>query len=137
VADEVAVDLSSEVRDALLLSLERTSDPIGFFIRPGLLASTRHDRAVRELVRGLVDLIMMTATGSASHFVFDSVAKDEAVFYTISLLARRDALTPRIAPRVDAQAVASGAFVWDVDPGEGEAAVVWFAIDAGDSRVVR
>jgi hypothetical protein len=133
VADKITVDLSMEVRDALALTFERTTTPIGFFVQPGVTASTSDERALRSLVRELVTAIVTTPTASRSPlFVFDTLHTDAAAFYAISMLAQGDAPAEPIAPRVDAVAAASGALVWDVDPAEGETAVVCFALGADD-----
>jgi hypothetical protein len=134
VADKITVDLSTEVRDALALTFERTTMPIGFFVQPGVVASTSDERALRSLVRELVTAIVATPTASSSPlFVFDTLHKDAAAFYAISMLAQGEAPGEPIAPRVDAAAAASGALVWDVDPAEGETAVVCFALGADEA----
>ena len=129
--DGVTFDLTMEVRDALTLTFHRAMNPIGFFVQPGVVASTSDEQALRNLLRELVAAIVTTPTTSSSRlFVFDTLHTDGATFYAISMLAESDAPAEPIAPRVDAAAAASGALVWDGDPAEGEAAVVCFALDA-------
>jgi len=123
-----------EVRDALTLTFHRAMNPIGFFVQPGVVASTSDERALRNLLRELVAAIVTTPTTSSSPlFVFDTLQTDAATFYAISILAESDAPAEPIAPRVDEAAAASGALVWDGDPAEGEAAVVCFALDADET----
>jgi hypothetical protein len=131
-ADRVTFDLTMEVRDALTLTFHRAMNPIGFFVQPGVVASTSDEQALRNLVRDLVAAVVTTPTTTSSSpmFVFDTLRTDAATFYAISMLAEGGAPAAPIAPRVDAAAAASGALVWDVDPAEGEAAVVCFALDA-------
>ncbi len=129
--DGVTFDLTMEVRDALTLTFHSVTNPIGFFVQPGVVASTSDEQALRNLLRELVAAIVTTPTTSSSRlFVFDTLHTDGATFYAISMLAESDAPAEPIAPRVDAAAAASGALVWDGDPAEGEAAVVCFALDA-------
>ncbi len=129
-ADRVTVDLTREVRDALTLTFHSATNPIGFFVQPGVVASTSDERAVRNLVRDLVAAVVTTPTTSTSPmFVFDTLHTDAATFYAISMLAESGAQPEPIAPRVDDAAAASGAVVWDADPAEGEAAVVCFALE--------
>lgn len=129
-ADRVTLDLSMEVRDALTLAFQRAKDPIGFFVQPGVVASTADEQALRNLVRELVSVVATTPTTSSSPlFVFDTLRTDAAAFYAISMLAQGNPPAEPIAPRVDEAAAASGALVWDADPAEGEAVVVCFALD--------
>src|SRR6266851_8867320 len=133
-AESVTFDLTMEVRDALTLTFHRAMNPIGFFVQPGVVASTSDEQALRNLLRELVAAIVTTPTTSSSRlFVFDTLHTDGATFYAISMLAESDAPAEPIAPRVDAAAAASGALVWDGDPAEGEAAVVCFALDADET----
>jgi hypothetical protein len=133
-ADRVTVDLTMEVRDALTLTFHSPMNPIGFFVQPGVVASTSDERALRNLVRELVSAVVTTPTASSSPlFVFDTHHTDAAAFYAISMLGEGDAHPGPIAPRVDEAAAASGALVWDADPTEGEAAVVCFALEADES----
>jgi hypothetical protein len=133
-ADKVIVDLSMEVRDALALAFAHVTLPMGFFVQPGIITRALDERALRTLVRELVTAIVTTPTASRSPlFVFDALHKDAADFYAVSMLARSGAPAEPIAPRVDAAAVAAGALVWDVDPAEGETAIVCFALDAGEA----
>jgi hypothetical protein len=128
------LDLSMEVRDALTLTLQKAKNPIGFFVQPGVVASTSDERALKSLVRELVAAVVTTPTANSSPvFIFDTHHTDAAAFYAISMLARPDARPEPIAPRVDEAAAASGALVWDADPAEGEAAVVCFALDADET----
>jgi hypothetical protein len=126
----VTVDLSMEVRDALALAFAHVTLPMGFFVQPGIITATSDERALRTLVRELVTAVVTTATASRSAlFVFDTLHQDAAAFYAISMLAQSRAAAEPISPRVDAAATASGALVWDVDPAEGEAVVVCFALE--------
>jgi hypothetical protein len=123
-----------EVRDALTSTFHRATNPIGFFVQPGVVASTSDEQALRNLVRELVAAVVTTPTTSISPiFVFDTHHTDAAAFYAISMLAESAAPQKPIAPRVDQAAAASGALVWDADPAEGEAAVVCFALDADET----
>ncbi len=132
-ADRVTFDLTMEVRDALTLTFHSATKPIGFFVQPGVVASTSDEQALRNLVRELVAAVVTTPTASSSPiFVFDTHHTNAAAFYAISMLAEADAPAEPIAPRVDEAAAASGALVWDADPAEGEAAVVCFALDADE-----
>jgi hypothetical protein len=134
-SDKITVDLSMEVRDALATTLQQANRPIGFFVQPGIIASTSDEPALRNLVRELVGAITMTPTASSSPlFVFDTLESDATPFYAISLLGQGDLPASPIAPRVDAAANALDAVVWDVPPVEGETAVVCFALE-GDERV--
>jgi hypothetical protein len=131
-SDRITVDLSLEVRDALVTTLQQANRPIGFFVQPGIIASTSDQHALRNLVRQLVAAIATTPTaGNSPMFLFDTLQSDAAAFYAISMLGQGDAPAQPIASRVDAAAAASGALVWDADPEKGEAAVVCFAL-AGD-----
>jgi hypothetical protein len=127
-------DLTMEVRDALILTFRRATNPLGFFVQPGVVAPTSDEQALRNLVRELVAAVVTTPTkGSSPMFVFDTLHTDAATFYSITMLGESDAPAEPIAPRVDEAAAASGALVWDGDPAEGEAAVVCFALDADES----
>lgn len=134
-ADRAKFDLTMEVRNALTLTFHRAMNPIGFFVQPGVFASTSDAQALRNLVRDLVAAVVTTPTTSTSPmFVFDTLHTDAATFYAISMMAKSGAQPEPIAPRVDDAAAASGALVWDADPAEGEAAVVCFALDADESN---
>jgi hypothetical protein len=129
-ADRATFDLTMEVRDALTLTFRKAMNPIGFFVQPGVVASTSDEQALRSLVRDLVAAVATTPTTSTSPlFVFDTHHTDAAAFYAISMLAESGAPAEPIARRVDEAAAASGTLVWDADPAEGEAAVVCFALD--------
>jgi hypothetical protein len=133
-ADRVTFNLTTEVRDALALTFHKATNPIGFFVQPGVVASIADEEAVRNLVRELVAAVATIPTASTSRiFVFDTLRTDAATFYAISMLAEASAPAEAIAPRVDEAAAASGALVWDADPQEGEAAVVCFALDADET----
>jgi hypothetical protein len=133
-ADRVTFDLTMEVRDALTQTFQRATNPIGFFVQPGVFASTSDEQALRSLVRELVAAVVTTPTANGSPiFVFDTHHTDEAAFYAISMLGQGEARGEPIAPRVDEAAAASGALVWDADPAEDEARVVCFALDASES----
>jgi len=133
-ADRVTFDLTMEVRDALTSTLHSAMNPVGFFVQPGVVASTADERALRNLVRELVAAVVTTPTTSSSPlFVFDTHHTDAAAFYAISMLAEGSAPIEPIAPRVDEAAAALGALVWDADRAEGEAAVVCFALDADET----
>ena len=132
--DRVTFDLTMEVRDALTLAFHSAINPIGFFVQPGVVASTSDEQALRNLVRELVAAVVTTPTANSSPvFVFDTHHTDAAAFYAISMLAESGAPAEPIAPRVDEAAAASGTLVWDADPTEGEAAVVCFALDADET----
>jgi hypothetical protein len=132
--DRVTFDLTMEVRDALTQTFHKAMNPVGFFVQPGVLASTSDEQALRNLVRDLVAAVVTTPTTSTSPmFVFDTMHTEAAKFYAISMLAESGAPAEPIAPRVDEAAAASGALVWDADPAEGEAAVVCFALDADET----
>jgi hypothetical protein len=132
--DRVTFDLTMEVRDALTQTFRKAMNPVGFFVQPGLVASTSDEQALRNLVRDLVAAVVTTPTTSTSPlFVFDTHQTNAAAFYAISMLGQSGAPTEPIAPRVDEAAAASGALVWDADPAEGEAAVVCFALDADET----
>jgi hypothetical protein len=123
-----------EVRNALTETFHSAMNPIGFFVQPGVVASTSDERALRNLVRQLVAAVVTTPTVSSSPvFLFDTHHTDAAAFYAISMLAQGGARPEPIAPRVDEAAAALGALVWDADPTEGEAAVVCFALDADET----
>jgi hypothetical protein len=133
-ADRVTVDLTMEVRDALTRRVHSATNPIGFFVQPGVVASTADEQALRNLVRELVAAVVTTPTAnSCPVFIFDTHHTDAAAFYAISMLAQGDAPPKPIAPRVDEAAAASGALVWDADPAEGEAAVVCFALNPDET----
>jgi hypothetical protein len=133
-ADRVTFDLTMEVRDALTLTFHSATKPIGFFVQPGVVASTSDEQALRSLVRELVAAVVTTPTANGSPiFIFDTHHTDAAAFYAISMLGQGEAPAEPIAPRVDEAAAASGALVWDADRAEGEAAVVCFALDAGET----
>jgi hypothetical protein len=130
-ADRATFDLTMEVRDALTVTFRKAMNPIGFFVQPGVVASTSDEQALRSLVRDLVAAVATTPTTSTSPlFVFDTHHTDAPAFYAISMLGQSGAPAEPIAPRVDEAAAASGTLVWDADPAEGEAAVVCFALDA-------
>jgi hypothetical protein len=132
--DKVTFDLTMEVRDALTQTFRKAMNPVGFFVQPGVVASTSDEQALRNLVRDLVAAVVTTPTTSTSPmFVFDTMHTEAATFYAISMLAESGAPAEPIAPRVDEAAAASGALVWDADPAEGEAAVVCFALDADET----
>ncbi len=132
--DRVTFDLTMEVRDALTQTFRKAMNPVGFFVQPGVVASTSDEQALRNLVRDLVAAVATTPTTSTSPmFVFDTMHTEAATFYAISMLAESGAPIEPIAPRVDEAAAASGALVWDADPAEGEAAVVCFALDADET----
>ncbi|HEX9504430.1 MAG TPA: hypothetical protein VGA62_00335, partial [Acidimicrobiia bacterium] len=83
-AESVTFDLTMEVRDALTLTFHRAMNPIGFFVQPGVVASTSDERALRNLLRELVAAIVTTPTTSSSPlFVFDTLQTDAATFYAI------------------------------------------------------
>jgi hypothetical protein len=123
-----------EVRDALSKTFHKATNPVGFFVQPGVVASTSDEQALRNLVRDLVAAVVTTPTTSISPmFVFDTMHTEATTFYAISMLGEGSAPIEPIAPRVDEAAAASGALVWDADPAEGEAAVVCFALDADET----
>jgi hypothetical protein len=132
--DKVTFDLTMEVRDALTQTFRKAMNPVGFFVQPGVVASTSDEQALRILVRDLVAAVVTTPTTSTSPmFVFDTMHTEAATFYAISMLAEGGAPIEPIAPRVDEAAAALGALVWDADRAEGEAAVVCFALDADET----
>jgi hypothetical protein len=129
-AETVTVDLSMEVRDALATTLQQADHPIGFFVQPGIIASTSDEPALRSLVRELVAAIALTPTAISSPlFVFDTLDSDATPLYAISLLGQGGPPASPIASRVDAVAATLGAVVWDVGPADGETAVVCFALE--------
>ena len=65
-ADRVTFDLTMEVRDALTQTFQRATNPIGFFVEPGVVASTSDEQALRSLVRELVTAVVTTPTGNGS-----------------------------------------------------------------------